>query len=555
MHRTYTTPAVTQGRFYLNGFEVAGTNTAYLGKFMQLVEHHVNTNLVGGTAKAVVCDAFGGCYDSPSATYIPFSNGGMRIAEYIIYTNSLTHAERVSVAQYLSRKWFGKNIYYTVTDEKKKELSPMSASSVQLQVPPGKDVAYESLEGGRLTKIGSGRMYLKTLLGSDIEVKEGELLLSAWDRNLLVPPDSWLHVAADASDTIVTENDGVALSRWKALNLPGESLVNHLSVKAKIVSAENGMNGRPLVDLGEKDKGAALKYEGVNSTGLTKTGFAVYDSAAGGGAFFGSVVHGFPSRGFPHDRTGGEYPPVVCDGSEHGTASWTGIPAMRTAAANGSAVFRRNGSVIDPFEVPFLFAPERFSFRYPAGRQILHFGAYGQSSQFNGGLKLGEMILFERELTDGEMASTEAYLAKKWFDVDTPGYGSAANKVEVDAGAKLTVLGEGFSVTSLSGGGVIDGDVRLADGGTIAIAVGEDGSAAALSINGTLSLGGGRIEIIGPEKNLLPGEWTVITASKIENAEGEWVLPSSGRRNYSLAVSETSVRLFVRKRGFSVIFR
>ncbi|MBR2983348.1 MAG: hypothetical protein IKC80_08995, partial [Kiritimatiellae bacterium] len=119
----------------------------------------------------------------------------------------------------------------------------------------------------------------------------------------------------------------------------------------------------------------------------------------------------------------------------------------------------------------------------------------------------------------------------------------------------LTVLGEGFSATSLSGGGTIDGDVRLADGGTIAIAVGEDGSAAALSINGTLSLGGGRIEIIGPEKNLLPGEWTVITASKIENAEGEWVLPSSGRRNYSLAVSETSVRLFVRKRGFSVILR
>ena len=553
VHRTYTTPAVTKGRFYLNGFEVAGTNTAYLGKFMQLVEHHVNTNLVGGTAKAVVCDAFGGCYDSPSATYIPFSNGGMRIAEYIIYTNSLTHAERVSVAQYLSRKWFGKNIYYTVTDETKKELSPMSASSVQLQVPPGKDVAYESLEGGRLTKTGNGRMYLKTLRGSDIEVKEGELLLSAWDRNLLVPPDSWLHVAADASDTIVTENDGVALSRWKALNLPGESLVNHRTVKAKIV--KNGMNGRPLVDLGEKDKGAALKYEGVNSTGLTKTGFAVYDSAAGGGAFFGSVVNGFPSRGFPHDRTGGEYPPVVCDGSEHGTASWTGIPAMRTAAANGSAVFRRNGSVIDPFEVPFLFAPERFSFRYSTGRQILHFGAYGQCSQFNGGLKLGEMILFERELTDGEMADVEAYLAWRWFNISTLGYGAMANSVCIDTGAKLTVLGEGFSATALSGGGTIEGDIELADGGTLTAKITEAGTLETLTVQGTLALGGGSLVVEGDERNLPVGEYEIVSANEIVKGEGEWTLPQSKSRRYSLQFASDKIVLMVRKPGFYLICR
>ena len=553
VHKTYTTPAVTQGRFFLNGFEVAGTNTAYLGKFMQLVEHHVNTNLVGGTAKAVVCDAFGGCYDSPSATYIPFSNGGMRIAEYIIYTNSLTHAERVSVAQYLSRKWLGKNIYYTVTDETKKERSPMSASGVQLQVPSGKDVAYELLEGGCLTKTGNGRMYLKTLRGSDIEVKEGELLLSAWDRNLLVPSDSWLHVAADASDTIVTENDGVALSRWKALNLPGESLVNHRTVKAKIV--KNGMNGRPLVDLGEKDKGAALKYEGVNSTGLTKTGFAVYDSAAGGGAFFGSVGSGYPSRGLPHNRNAGES--VICETVDYvkPNAGYGGVNLISNAVANGSAVFRRNGSIIDPFEVPFLFAPERFSFRYSTGRQILHFGAYGQSSQFNGGLKLGEMILFERELTDGEMADVEAYLAWRWFNISTLGYGAMANSVCIDTGAKLTVLGDGFSATSLSGGGTIDGDVKLAEGGTLTAKITGGGALESLTVQGTLALGGGILVVEGDERNLPVGEYEIVSANKIVKGEGEWTLPQSKRRRYSLQFASDKIVLMVRKPGFYLICR
>ena len=552
----YTTPAVVNGRFFFNGRECQGTSTGYLGKFMQLVEHHVNAELAARSANGIVADAFGGCYVN-QRSFVGHSNGGMRIAEYIIYTNSLTHAERSGVAQYLSRKWLGRNIYWSVGDETKHmDVSSLAIPGVSMTVPEGESGAVSKTGGAGIVKEGKGELYVGGYDGSSIDVREGEIILPAFGRKYLVPADSWLHVDAAAEDTLELEDDDVTLARWSGVSGLDGALVNHGEyIKAKI--ERDAVNGSSLIDLGPMGtlnnpaKAAALKYEGNDALRMARTGFAVYDSTTGGAAVFGSVGSSYPSRGLPHDRSSGN---IICDAT-HASGTWCGIPALSNAVANGTAIFRLNGEVIDPFRTPFTLGLERFSFRYPEGREVSHFGSYGQSSQFSGGVKIGEVILFDRPLTDREMASTEAYLAKKWFGIDTPEYLYSADDVSVATGAKLTVLGEGFSAASLSGGGTIDGDVRLADGGTIAIAVGEDGSAAALSINGTLSLGGGRIEIIGPEKNLLPGEWTVITASKIENAEGEWVLPSSGRRNYSLAVSETSVRLFVRKRGFSVIFR
>ena len=113
----YATPCVKFGHFYLNGKEVCGYSDHYLGAFSQLVEHHVNTNAYSnGTKYDLWIDAFGmGYWDGSS--YGNGCNGCMRIHEYIIYTNELTHAERVKVAQYLSQKWLGYDIYYNAEND------------------------------------------------------------------------------------------------------------------------------------------------------------------------------------------------------------------------------------------------------------------------------------------------------------------------------------------------------------------------------------------------------------------------------------------------------
>lgn len=554
--RYYTTPAVTEGRFFLNGSEVDGKTTGYLGKFMQLVEHHVNADLADAMANGVVADAFGGCYVD-NRDFVGHSNGGMRIAEYIIYTNSLTHAERVSVAQYLSRKWLGRDVRWSVTDPKMTtEGASLALPGVEMRVPVGEEGAVASTAGGPVVKTGAGLLHVGGYEGSSIDVQEGELVLSAFDRKRFVPTDGWLHVDAAAEETLETEADGVTLSRWNGLSGLGESLVNHGTYfKAKVV--ENAMNGLPLVDLGPKGSivnpatAAGLQYDGGDLSRLVRTGFAVYDSSAGGGAVFGSVGNGYPSRGLPHDRSSAN---IICDAA-HASGGWCGIPALSNAVASGTAEFRRNGMAVDPFTTPFLLGPERFSFRYLEGRKTEHFGSYGQSSQFSGGVKIGELILFDRALTDGEMASVEAYLAKKWFDIDTPGYMSAAGDVRVAAGATLTVLGEGFTVESLSGGGTVDGDVTLEENGSIAVAADAGGAVGTLTVNGTLTLGGGTLTVPDGAGFVEPGEYVIVSAAKIVKGDGEWTLPSVPRRDWALYFSEKEIRLVIRRKGLFLICR
>ena len=58
---SYATPCVKEGRFFLDGEEVVGYSQGYLGAFMQLVEHHVNTDYPAHSNGVwnLACDAFG----------------------------------------------------------------------------------------------------------------------------------------------------------------------------------------------------------------------------------------------------------------------------------------------------------------------------------------------------------------------------------------------------------------------------------------------------------------------------------------------------------------
>ena len=439
----------------------------------------------------------------------------------------------------------------------------LAVPGVEMRVGEGEEFATGPLEGGAFVKAGAGRGYIRNVKDTDIRVKEGELLISSLEYRYFIPADSILHVDANAAETLCADSDGESLLRWNDVGGLNEVVVNEnekdAPVKAKIAYRANG--NPAFVDMGPacklnsgSEKGSALKHEGANSGKTVKTGFAVYDSTGGGAAVFGSYGNAYPQRGLPHDRSSAN---IICDAA-NGSASWCGIPALNKAVANGTAVFKRNGATVDPFNTPFLGGLERLSFRYPTGRQVIHFGVYGQGNQSAaGGLKIGEMILFDRELTDAEMASTEAYLAKKWFDIDTPGYlcGSAANKVEVDAGATLTVLGDGFTVAELSGSGMIDGDVKLAEGGTLTATITEAGTLESLTVQGTLALGGGSLVVEGDERNLPVGEYEIVSANKIVKGEGEWALPESKRRRYSLQFASDKIVLMVRKPGFYLICR
>ena len=564
-----TIPAVRYGKYYLNGKDIVGRKTGYLGKQMQLIEFHANTSYAKSTGE-VICDAFGGGYENNKAQ-VKQCNGCMRIAEYIIYTNTLSYAERARVAQYLSRKWLGRDAFYLPVDPDHAHdiARNIREDSASLQVPDGQVTAIDRVEGGSLAKTGGGDLYVKGLDGASMSVEGGNVTLLANTLRRYVPNDSWIHVDAQATDSLVTTS-GDVLDKWYDINGTGASFrSDDFTGKAKVV--QNAIGNHPAVDLGpvnNSSQSAGLVYydgQGVVSANYTaladymeapliRTAFAVYNSEAGGGAVFGGRGNGYPGKGLPHLHSRGDSTPIIEEPTYYSNSGF-GLVAISNGVAQGTSIFRRNGVNIDPFTATFLKDVECVTFAHSAGRKMANLGVYGQGGAYRGGMKYGEVIMFERRLDTNEIAGVEAYLAKRWFGTDTPGYGSAAGAVSVGAGASLTILGSDFSATSLGGAGTVTGDVTLSDNGGIVAVVKEDGTIDGMTVNGALRLNGGTVTLAGAVDNIRPGAYTVLSADSLVNAGGAWTMPSVHKFVFSLSFTGTSATLTVSKPGLKVILR
>ncbi len=567
----YTIPAVLNGRFYLNGKQVSPWSP-YLGAYMQVVDFHANTNYAASTG-VIDCDAFGGCYHNGAD--ISKRNGGMRIAEYIIYTNSLSHTERVQVAQYLSRKWLGKNnIYYLPADPANTEDAAEIASlGGAINVPGGKTTAISTVTSGSITKSGEGTLYVNGLDGASLNVEGGNVTLAAMTRQRYVPTDAWIHVDAMDEDTVKT--NGENLTRWNDVNGSLASYRDFSTGKVKVV--QDGINGHPAIDLGPVKASAdsassvsaslvyytpggqvspnyGIGYLDQMAAPYIRTAFVVYNSSAGGGAILGGGNDGYPSKGLPHRHSKGDDSPII-DEPSFVANTGHGLPALSNAVAKGTAIFRRNGVAVDPFKATFLRGDERITFTYSTGRKTTHLGWYGYSACY-GGLKYGEVALFDRVLTTTEINGTEAYLAKKWFGIDTPGYGSAAGAVTVADGASLTVLGSDFSATSLGGGGNVTGDVEITSNGTIVAVVADDGSVQTLTVTGTAKFNGGTITLAGNVGAIKPGSYAILHADALQNGGGQWIAPPKTSHNfYTVTVTADTIYLNVLEKGLRMIIR
>lgn len=567
----YTVPETRYGRFYLNGNSIDGKTTGYLGAFMQIVEHHPNYSY-HSCKVGVACDAFGGGYRN-NEQYVNVKNGRMRIAECIIYTNALSNAERTSVAQYLSRKWLGRDVRFCAADASiTSDISEYaSAETLGVAVSAGRTAAAKPVASGSVVKSGDGTLYMEGLDDASLDVRQGGVVLQATRLRRYVPNDTWIHVDADSAESVVTDSSGF-LTQWNDIGTSGASYRNCLTPSARVV--QNAIGGRTAIDLGpcnsDDESAGLLLYNADGEPSLNynahpntmdapsiRTFIAVYGSQSGGGALFGGAGNCYPSKGLPHRHSNDDASPII-DEPKYVNNSSHGLPALKTALKNGTASFRRNGVAIDPFTEPFTKGDELVTFTYREGRKTTHLGAYGQNADCHGGLKYGEVILFERVLSASEIAATEAYLTKKWFGVDTPGYGSAADAVSVAAGTTLTILGTDFSVTSLGGCGTVDGDVTIAANGGITAVVNTDGSVSGPTVTGDVTLNGGTVTIAGDAESIVPGNHTILNAASISGSANRWTVAAPTRKRsygYAVTLTDTAMVLHVYRFGLRAIIR
>lgn len=496
----------------------------------------------------------------------------------IVYTNSLTHAQRVRTAQALMRKWFDGDVAYHDVDT----VAFSDATAAVFGANEGVTIADGSTYGfarceedAQMMKTGKGMLVIDSLKAEGLNVKEGSLVVKTLSlKNTSVPKGKWVHIdAADAESIVANAADTTALVRWNSLDSEGVKYYSNLSGTAHIVP--NTLNGLPMVDCGVMNGvgAAALRLHpdyvhdngnsGFISCPYFNTVFIVYGSKGGGNSLLGCWGNGYPYQGLAHAPLGAGWrdlplftpkddvtysQPLVAWGSE-----------ACAAISNGTNIVRLNGEPCDPFTTRFSNGYDMFT-GIGLNRKSDTLATYGQGTAYMGGLEYGEVIIYTNRFTLAEAQLVEAYLAKKWFNRDTPGLRMATcGALTIAAGASVSVCdwaaaqgpaaydsGTGeITVDSLAGAGTLNvGKATLAAGGSIAC---DAAAPTELTVNGALSLPETvNVSITGDATLLAGNTYELVTATTLTGGSSFTVTaPTHPRFSYSVRREGRKITLSV----------
>ena len=579
-------------RMYLDGDAVDPAAACFRGPNIQLVECHF-----ADTDGDISADAFGTGYKDGGTEYA--ANGGIRAYEYIIYTNTLTMAERIQTAQYLMRKWKKRDVALEMANSNA-DIGTLStdATGGGLSIADSETVTLDSLESGTLLKTGGGSLFLKSASGGSLHAAGGETVIRSLPltRDALPVEGRWLHFdAADASTLETNVTDGVAyLVKWYDCGGSGYTLRKSAGNTKK--TSENGwvhdnvVQGLPMVDMGEPYQASggwampehnrslgifnangagysAGNYNGSSAPAL-KGVFIAYDSSQGGNALLSSRGNSNPLYGFPpaYDTSNPALATYIWGSAGSDTAEF-GLSKLSQYFSNASGRYclpiRHNAEYFNPFSTRFSGGQDVFVYSTDIfARQTSGLGSQGYD-QHVGGIMYGEVILYTNYIGEANTRLVEAYLMKKWKGIDTPGYGAAAvDSLTVDEGATVTVTGTGpLTVKTLNAaGGTVSGAVALASGAEIVVPVNGDGTLGCVEMGPLFDYSAGAaVRIDGNLRNAVPGVYRVVTSSAIaaEDAARFTFVNADAQKKYTvgMGVEDGAVVVKIAYRGTMMTIR
>lgn len=363
--------------------------------------------------------------------------GGIQIAEILLYTNALTSAERRQNNAALLGKW-RPAAEARVWDYG--ELRFLSAAP-EVTVAEG-TVAVREITltdtTTRLVKKGAGTLLVGRLSrpGLVIEVQEGNVrfvdtVVRGDDPQPAADPFCWFDATAAAS---LVPDGATGIAQWrdrrdgtnhygKALHLApptatttlaGGTAVKHPNPTLNTAAAD----GRALVDLGDVCVADTQKAETLGAS----TSLRLYID--------GSVS----DSGTPNTREGYVVYYKTDETSCPVASSSYNLFNLRNSSKDLFAhpfychthviggYWRYDGLAIDPTACANTCGEVHIvSFRFASKRAIDAFCTDRGSIQYQiGGAKIGEVLYYDRLLTDQERRDTEAYLFRKWKGTATP---------------------------------------------------------------------------------------------------------------------------------------
>lgn len=442
----YTGTGASKGDIFTNGVRVAWGDLRSSGYW--LMEVHPKCPLYASAL----------CMDRGSNKNL----GGQRLAELVVYERPLSEREKVATRNYLMKKWFN-----VEPDPEKFPAKPDYPVGPVVSDPIVVDGAFELsspddltcrevVGSGAFEKSGAGMLTLREIDGftGTVTVAEGALRLTGVPRaNEPAFTTSGLKFHLDANLGLATTTNAagtITVSSWESTIADSGKAVGISNPTLR----EGFLNGMPVVDMTQAKMSAFWFY---NASGVKCavsnicTVLWVIGSQEGGGWMLGGGGAGYAwHRG------------KSADGHELGTDPDDPIMFSSAAEVARKGLWRRNGLSVDPLTTGLSGGWDVVSYRcdtdkYPDGGNAHGLAMDSRSPGTNarsGSQKLAELAIYNRKLTDEEVAAAETYLNMKW------GLGmvrSNANFVSlvVADGAVLDCGGTNQYFAAVSGAGAV----------------------------------------------------------------------------------------------------
>lgn len=384
------------------------------------------------------------------------SCGGLQIAEVIAYTNRLSAAEQRRNIAYLNAKWMK---HVGVYDW---DLGVLTPAGGEVYVPEGQ-VAYVKnldLRSAPLVKTGPGKLAVRYVKGSNkVRVEGGEFAILP----PLVPdvetPDpvpaygKTAHLDANAAGAFTFAPDSeTAIAAWNSAHA-------RLNYSAGMTSsAGTAGDGNPTVTTDAR--GMKWVDFGTASWMYFRKGTADSSEALGNNTFYEFFAVVKKRAGSTHN------PNVFGTYSQYnrfcpaGTTTLLAANPYGNPASDGNGAYYQtyataqwalNGKWVDPRADGC--ADDEVSVIRVSTPDATYFNSIGSCyNSGKGGCLVGEIICYDRRLTDRERVATERYLLKKWKgeDAEHPDFRTdetaAVSNIEY-VGGESVVLDAGVDMT------------------------------------------------------------------------------------------------------------
>ena len=485
--------------------------------------------------------------------------------EILCFDRILNESETRLVENYLSEKWLGQAVHEEVdrgghlsagttlrvaagatldlngcpvTVERLEGSGTIVNSSAAATVTVTGGASFDGVVGGPVTLRVSGESAVGARFegGAALSVAGGTV---AAGTHVLTPPTKGLAYWCDAGqlDTILRDASGSVTGWLSRVTSSAKGLFNAGDVtrKKRPTYGAAAMDGRPGVvfpamttDANGYKVAAALKADAVSPVQTVLLALVATETSANVG-YWGTfdVDYGF--------RAGGSAATVQAanSGARYGSVgdyvSLDGVVCRDDALTLGAGTVRVLATRLDPANHADMtaFLNERGSLEHPTG--------LGYYSVWNGAFEgaVGEVIAYDRALTDDEMTRVERYLVAKWKGAAwTEGWPPAEEESAFAPSAGLTLAGA-------QGGGTIAGDIAF-DGTFVIDAQGET-TLAPIVIRGSLTLGeNARVEVRNLKKLRRGARHAVLRVegavtgdfAAVDGLRGRWIWGRTGDEWY-----------------------